>query len=127
MFLHTLYIIIIITCADVQLRNSWWLSVYFVVVSVPSSSEDEGVEKLTSKTVEVVKTEQPVAIRETRRFSETIAIDHRQKLAEMALQFQLPQPRREKSEYIVRRESLPKGLKLEVRVYVLLLIVVINK
>jgi len=83
-------------------------------VSVPSSSEDEGVEKLTSKTVEVVKTEQPVAIRETRRFSETIAIDHKQKLKEMALQFQLP--RREKSEYIVRRESLPKGMKMEVRV-----------
>jgi len=74
------------------------------------------VEKLTSKTVEVVKTEQPVAIRETRRFSETIAIDHRQKLKEMALQFKLPEPRREKSEYIVRRESLPKGMKMEVRV-----------
>jgi len=85
-------------------------------VSVPSSSEDEGVEKLTTKTVEVVKTEQPIAIRETRRFSETIAIDHRQKLKEMALQFKLPEPRREKSEYIVRRESLPKGMKLEVRV-----------
>ena len=85
-------------------------------VAVPSSSEDEGVEKLTTKTVEVVKTEQPIAIRETRRFSETIAIDHKQKLKEMALQFQLPLPRREKSEYIVRRESLPKGMKLEVRV-----------
>ena len=85
-------------------------------VSVPSSSEDEGVEKLTTKTVEVVKTEQPIAIRETRRFSETIAIDHRQKLKEMALQFKLPEPRREKSEYIVLRESLPKGMKLEVRV-----------
>jgi len=64
--------------------------------------------------VEVVKTEQPIAIRETRRFSETIAIDHRAKLRETALQFQLPP--REKSEYIVRRESLPKGMKLEVRV-----------
>jgi len=74
------------------------------------------VEKLTTKTVEVVKTEQPIAIRETRRFSETIAIDHRQKLQEMALQFKLPQRRLEKSEYIVRRESLPKGMKMEVRV-----------
>jgi len=84
---------------------------------VPSSSEEEGVEKLTTKTVEVLRTEQPVAIRETRRFSETIAIDHRQKLQEMALQFKLPlEPRREKSEYIVRRESLPKGMKMEVRV-----------
>ena len=90
--------------------------VVIVAVSVPSSSEDEGVERLTSKTVEVVKTEQPIAIRETRRFSETIAIDHRQKLQEMALQFKLPEPRREKSEYIVRRESVPKGMKMEVRV-----------
>ena len=73
-------------------------------------------EKLTSKTVEVVKTEQPIAIRETRRFSETIAIDHKQKLKEMALQFKLPEPRIEKSEYIVRRESVPKGMKMEVRV-----------
>jgi len=64
--------------------------------------------------VEVVKTEQPIAIRETRRFSETIAIDHGAKLRETALQFRLPT--REKSEYIVRRESLPKGMKLEVRV-----------
>ena len=72
-------------------------------------------EKLTTKTVEVVKTEQPVAIRETRRFSETIAIDHKQKLNEMALQFRLPRP--EKSEYIVRRESVPKGMRLEVRVH----------
>lgn len=75
---------------------------------------------MTSKTVEVVKTEQPIAIRETRRFSETIAIDHKQKLQEMALQFKLPEPRREKSEYIVRRESLPKGMKLEVRVLTIL-------
>jgi len=81
---------------------------------VPSSSEDERVEKLTSKTVEVVKTEQPVAIRETRRFSETIAIDHKQRMKEMALQFKLPEP--QKSEYIIRRESLPKGMKMEVRV-----------
>ena len=76
---------------------------------------------MTSKTVEVVKTEQPIAIRETRRFSETIAIDHKQKLQEMALQFKLP--RREKSEYIVRRESLPKGLKMEVRVHPVLCLI----
>lgn len=88
------------------------------IVAVPTSSEDEGTEKIVSKTVEVVKTEQPITIRETRRFSETIAIDHRQKLQEMALQFKLPQPRREKSELIVRRESEPKGMKMEIRVSV---------
>jgi hypothetical protein len=86
------------------------------VSTVPTSSEEEGVERIVSKTVEVVKTEQPISIRETRRFSETIAIDHKQKLREMALQFKLPQPRREKSELIVRRESEPKGMKMEVRV-----------
>jgi len=81
---------------------------------VPSSSEEEGVEKIVSKTVEVVKTELPISIRETRRFSETIAIDHKQKLKEMAMQFKLPQPKKEKSELQVRRESVPKGMKLEV-------------
>ena len=83
---------------------------------MPSSSEDERVEKIVSKTVEVVKTEQPISIRETRRFSETIAIDHKQQLKEMALQFKLAPPKKEKSELIVRRESVPRGMKLEVQV-----------
>ena len=60
--------------------------------------------------------QQPFIYKEDRRFSATIAIDHRQKLQEMALQFELPQPTNEKSELIVRRSSLPKGLKLEVQV-----------
>lgn len=88
----------------------------FCFFAVPSSSEEEGIEKIVSKTVEVVKTELPISIRETRRFSETIAIDHKQKLKEMAMQFKLPPPKKEKSELLVRRESVPKGMKLEVQV-----------
>lgn len=86
-------------------------------VKLPSSSsDDEGIEKITSKTVEVIKTEMPVNVRETRRFSETIAIDHKEKLREMQLQFQIPQqPRQpEKSEFFVRRQSLPKAIRMEV-------------
>ena len=86
-------------------------------ISVPSSSsDDEGVERIVSKTVEVVKTEMPVNVRETRRFSETIAIDHKEKLQEMQLQFKLPQPKQEKTEFFVRRQSLPKAIRMEVDV-----------
>jgi len=74
------------------------------------------VEKIISKTVEVIKTEQPISIHEKRRFSETIAIDHKQKLKEMALQFKLPLPKKEKSELIVRRESVPRGMKMDVEI-----------
>lgn len=90
---------------------------------MPSSSDDDSVQKIVSKTVEVVKTQELVPIKETRRFSETIAVDHKQRLQEMSLQFQLRpsvereyirKTKREKSELIVRRESVPRGMRLEV-------------
>ena len=83
--------------------------------AVPSSS-DEDVEKIVSKTVQTVTTEEPIHVKETRRFSETIAIDHKAKLQEMALQFKLqPQPR-QKSELYVRQSSVPRGIRMEVEV-----------
>ncbi len=85
------------------------------MLAVPSSSEDES-EKIVSKTVEVVKTQLPVAVPEKRRFSETIAIDHTEKMKEMAVQFDLPKPRHERSELHVRQSSVPRGMKMQVEV-----------
>jgi len=51
-----------------------------------------------------------------RRFSETIAIDHKPLLEEMSLEVKLPQPRLEKSEVSLRSDSLPKGLRMEVQI-----------
>ena len=82
---------------------------------VPSSSDDEGtVEKLTSKTVTTVKTTVPVKVHEARRFSETIAIDHKEKMKAMAVQFKLPETKpkkekKEKTEFFVRQTSAPQG------------------
>lgn len=82
---------------------------------MPSSS-DEDVEKIVSKTVQTITTEEPIHVRETRRFSETIAIDHKGKPQEMSLQFKLPPQPRQKTELYVRQSSVPRGIKMEVEV-----------
>ena len=75
-------------------------------------------EKLTSKTVTTVKTTVPVKVHEARRFSETIAIDHKEKMKAMAVQFKIqePKPKKEKTEFFVKQTSAPQGLKMEVEV-----------
>ncbi len=84
------------------------------ILSVPSSSDEE-VEKIVSRTVETVKTQEPVKVKETSQFKETISLDHRQKYQQVQMQFQMPKPqvRKEKTEFFARQESAPKGYRME--------------
>ena len=80
--------------------------------TVPSSSEED-VEKIVSKTLQVVRTEEPIHIKETRRFSETIAIDHQQRLQAMRMYPEL-KPKIEKSEILMKQRSSLQGMKMHV-------------
>jgi hypothetical protein len=85
-------------------------------VRLPSSSSDDDVEKLVSTTHEVLTVQQPIDIRETRRFSETISIDMTKTQQQ---QPKAPTPRQttpQRSEFFVRQTSLPRGMKMEVEV-----------
>ena len=99
------------------------ISVFFFI-SVPSSSssEDES-EKIVSKTTNYLKTVEPLNVKEKRRFSETIAIEHKERFQEQRLQFamakpqQAPPPRKlSKSELIVMQPGVPQGVRKEVQV-----------
>lgn len=81
---------------------------------VPSSSSDEDVEKLVSTTHEVVRVQQPVDIKETRRFSETISIDHTKGQPTKPVAPRQTTPQR--TEFFVRQTSLPRGMRMEVEV-----------
>lgn len=92
--------------------------VYLAVVP-SSSSEDESTEKLLSETTTLLKTVEPLDIKEKRRFSETIAIEHKERMHQHQMQFALPpapQPRKlSKSEIIVQQPAVPQGVKREVQ------------
>jgi hypothetical protein len=84
-------------------------------VRLPSSSSDDETEKLVSQTHEVVRVQQPIDVKETRRFSETISID----MTKTQAQPKAPTPRQtspQRSEFYVRQTSLPRGMKMEVEV-----------
>ena len=99
---------------------SCFLYVYFVsifLVPSSSSSEDES-EKLVSETTQLLRTVEPINIKEKRRFSETIAIEHKERFQEHHMQFDVPQdrPRRlSKSEIIIQQPSVPQGVRKEVK------------
>ena len=79
---------------------------------MPSSSDDE-VEKIVSKTVETVTTKEPVKVKEKSQFKETISLEHKGKYQPYQLQFKLPEPRRERTEYYARQDSAPKGYRID--------------
>ena len=86
---------------------------------MPSSSSgvsDEEVEKLTTRTTQTLTTIEPISIKEQRRFSETIAIDHKQKFKQMELQFGLPEPKISRTEMKFQQPATPRGIKMEVEV-----------
>ena len=86
---------------------------------MPSSSSgvsDEEIEKLTSHTTTTLTTVEPINIKEQRRFSETIAIDHKQKFKQMELQFAKPEPKISKTEMKFQQPATPRGMKMEVEV-----------
>jgi len=88
-------------------------------VRLPSSSSgvsDEEMEKLTSRTTETLTTIEPISIKEQRRFSETIAIDHKQKFKQMELQFDIPEPKISRTEMKFQQPATPRGIKMEVEV-----------
>lgn len=90
---------------------------HILLFTVPSSSSDEeGMEKIVSKTTQVVKTVEPISIKEKRRFSETISIDHKEKFREFQLQFGIPPRRTSKTEIILQQSPQPKPVKMEVEV-----------
>ena len=84
----------------------------FILVTVPSSSDDE-VEKIVSKTVETVTTKEPVKVKEKSQFKETISLEHRGKYQPYQMQFRLPEPKRERTELYARQESAPKGYRID--------------
>ena len=99
-----------------------------MIHAVPSSSsEDEATERIVSETTQLLTTVEPIDVKEKRRFSETIAIEHKERFKEYHMQFaapkapapqQQPQPPRKlsKSELIVQQPAVPQGIKKEVLV-----------
>ena len=93
-----------------------------------SSSEDEATERIVSETTQLLTTVEPIDVKEKRRFSETIAIEHKERFKEYHMQFAAPkapqpapqpqQPPRKlsKSELIVQQPAVPQGIKKEVLV-----------
>jgi hypothetical protein len=81
---------------------------------VPSSSSSDEDEKIISTTTKITKTVEPITIKEQRRFSETISIDHKEKFQEFQLQFGIPQRRTSKTEILLRQPSQPRCMKMEV-------------
>ena len=86
-----------------------------IFFTVPSSSEDEA-EKIVSKTTQVVKAQEPLTIREMRRFSETIEIEPKEKRPSMELQFGIPKRPSLTSEVKVRQPAVPWGQRMHVEV-----------
>ena len=98
-----------------------------MIHAVPSSSsEDEATERIVSETTQLLTTVEPIDVKEKRRFSETIAIEHKERFKEYHMQFaapkapqppQQPPPRKlSKSELIVQQPAVPQGIKKEVLV-----------
>ena len=97
-----------------------------MIHAVPSSSsEDEATERIVSETTQLLTTVEPIDVKEKRRFSETIAIEHKERFKEYHMQFAAPkapaqpqQPPRKlsKSELIVQQPAVPQGIKKEVLV-----------
>ena len=83
-------------------------------VKIPTSSEEEGTEKIVSKTVQTFKTVEPVKVKEVRRFSETISIEHQQRLKEMQLLLNIPKKKKERVEKLLKQEAALRGMKMEV-------------
>jgi hypothetical protein len=73
-------------------------------------------EKLTTRTTETLTTIEPISIKEQRRFSETIAIDHKQKFQAIERQFKLPEPKISRTEMKFQQAASPRGVKMEVEV-----------
>jgi hypothetical protein len=67
-----------------------------------------------SKTVQTVKTVEPVKVKETRRFSETISIEHQQRIKEMQLLLNIPKKKKERVEKLMKQEAALRGMKMEV-------------
>ena len=83
---------------------------------MPSSSEDEA-DKIVTKTTEVVKAQEPLTIREMRRFSETIEIEPKEKQQQpMELQFGIPKRPSLTSEVTVKQPAVPWGMRMHVEV-----------
>ena len=84
------------------------------VLAVPSSSEDES-EKLVSETTQLLRTVEPINISEKRRFSETIAIEHKERFKEMQIEVAKPARRLSKSEIVIQQPSALQGVRKEVK------------
>ena len=70
-------------------------------------------EKIVSKTIETVTTKEPVKVKEKSQFKETISLEHKGKFQPYQMQFKLPEPKRERTEFYARQESAPKGYRME--------------
>jgi len=82
-------------------------------VKLPTSSDDE-MEKLVSRTTEVVQQTMPVQVKERSSFSETLSLDTKNRFQEFKMQFQIPDRKAEKSEIAVRQQAALQGMKMDV-------------
>jgi len=74
--------------------------------------------ELKQKAVAVVTQRQELTIplHQHRRFSETVAVEHRKKMQEVQFQFDLPPPRLETSQVTVMQSAAPMGVRMDVEI-----------
>ena len=89
--------------------------------AVPSSSsEDESTERIVSQTTQLLTTIEPIDVKEKRRFSETIAIEHKERAKQFAAPprggVKQPPTTPSKSELVVQQAPVPQGVKKQVHV-----------
>lgn len=88
-----------------------------------ASDDEDARPGFLNETMVMTTTQELVPLKETRRYSETISVAHKEKPKDVAVQFRISpsvekeffrKTKMEKSELVVRRESIPLGIKMDI-------------